>query len=53
MKKRTYNDRAIESYTHDVHRRNAEADIECPIEKGEHTVVHTVALPKEIPKGKL
>jgi len=31
--------------------RKSEADIECPVEEGEHTVVHTVALPKEIPKA--
>ncbi|KAI0704955.1 ML domain-containing protein [Cytidiella melzeri] len=29
--------------------RNAEADIQCPIEKGTHEVTHTVELPKEIP----
>ncbi|KAI0348481.1 hypothetical protein BDW22DRAFT_1350698 [Trametopsis cervina] len=29
--------------------RNADADIECPVEKGTHEVVHTVTLPKEIP----
>lgn len=32
-------------------RRNAEAEISCPVEKGTHKVVHTVTLPKEIPKG--
>lgn len=36
-----------------IYRRNAHADIECPVEKGEHTVVHTVTLPKEIPKGRV
>ncbi|EKM61177.1 uncharacterized protein PHACADRAFT_247619 [Phanerochaete carnosa HHB-10118-sp] len=29
--------------------RKAESDISCPVEKGEHTVVQTVALPREIP----
>ncbi|GJE87589.1 phosphatidylglycerol/phosphatidylinositol transfer protein [Phanerochaete sordida] len=29
--------------------RNAHANISCPVEKGEHTVEHTVTLPKEIP----
>lgn len=32
-------------------RRDAHADIECPVEEGEHTVVQAVELPKEIPKG--
>ncbi|KAJ3559763.1 hypothetical protein NM688_g134 [Phlebia brevispora] len=31
--------------------RNAHADISCPVEKGTHKVVHTVTLPKEIPKA--
>lgn len=34
-------------------RRNANTDIQCPVEEGEYTVVHTVELPKEIPKGEL
>lgn len=33
------------------YRRNAHAEISCPVEKGTHKVVHTVTLPKEIPKG--
>lgn len=33
-------------------RRNANASIQCPIEKGDYTVVQEVALPKEIPQGK-
>ncbi|KAJ6503436.1 ML domain-containing protein [Mycena vitilis] len=32
--------------------RNANATIACPVEPGLHTVVQTVALPKEIPKAK-
>ncbi|KIP12433.1 hypothetical protein PHLGIDRAFT_81580 [Phlebiopsis gigantea 11061_1 CR5-6] len=31
--------------------RNAHTDIQCPVEEGEYTVVHTVELPKEIPKA--
>jgi len=30
----------------------ANADIQCPVEEGHHTVVQTVALPKEIPPAK-
>ncbi|KAF8756164.1 Glutamine amidotransferases class-II [Rhizoctonia solani] len=33
--------------------RNANATIQCPVQKGDHTVVQTVALPKEIPRGML
>ncbi|KAI5825736.1 MD-2-related lipid-recognition [Schizophyllum commune Tattone D] len=29
--------------------RNANATVQCPVEKGEHTVVQTVQLPREIP----
>jgi hypothetical protein len=36
-----------------VHSRSANATIQCPISAGEHKVVHTVALPKEIPRGML
>jgi hypothetical protein len=25
--------------------------IQCPVEKGDHIITHTVTLPKEIPKG--
>ncbi|KZP31260.1 hypothetical protein FIBSPDRAFT_1037711 [Athelia psychrophila] len=32
--------------------RNADADISCPVEVGEYSVSHTVALPKEIPPAK-
>ena len=32
--------------------RNANATIQCPVERGSYTVEQTVALPKEIPKGK-
>jgi len=32
-------------------RRNAETDVQCPVEKGDYVVEQTVALPKEIPKG--
>ncbi|QRW12040.1 Tyrosine-protein kinase [Ceratobasidium sp. AG-Ba] len=32
--------------------RNANATIQCPIAAGEHKVVQTVALPKEIPRAK-
>jgi len=32
--------------------RSANATIQCPISAGEHKVVHTVALPKEIPRAK-
>ena len=34
-----------------ISRRNAETSVQCPVEKGEYTVVHTVTLPKEIPPG--
>lgn len=32
--------------------RNANATLQCPIQKGDYTVVQEVALPKEIPQGK-
>ncbi len=32
-------------------RRNANATIQCPVEKGTHKVVQIVTLPKEIPPG--
>jgi len=32
-------------------RRNAETEVQCPVEKGHYVVEHTVALPKEIPQG--
>ncbi|KAF8598178.1 hypothetical protein BDV93DRAFT_534396 [Ceratobasidium sp. AG-I] len=32
--------------------RNANATIQCPITAGEHKVIQTVALPKEIPRAK-
>ncbi|KAI5115312.1 hypothetical protein M0805_004991 [Coniferiporia weirii] len=32
--------------------RNAEADVQCPVEEDEYVVVQTVALPKEIPRAK-
>ncbi|KAF8593599.1 hypothetical protein BDV93DRAFT_612182 [Ceratobasidium sp. AG-I] len=32
--------------------RNANATIQCPISAGEHKVIQTVALPKEIPRAK-
>ncbi|KAH7334395.1 ML domain-containing protein [Rhizoctonia solani] len=32
--------------------RNANADVQCPVKTGEHTVVQTVALPREIPRAK-
>ncbi|TRM66183.1 MD-2-related lipid-recognition domain-containing protein, partial [Schizophyllum amplum] len=32
--------------------RNANATVQCPVEKGPYTVVQTVDLPKEIPKAK-
>jgi len=32
-------------------RRNAKANIQCPVEPGTYEVEHTVDLPKEIPKG--
>ncbi|KII93573.1 hypothetical protein PLICRDRAFT_100762 [Plicaturopsis crispa FD-325 SS-3] len=32
--------------------RNANATVQCPIEKGDYEVVQTVALPKEIPQAK-
>lgn len=31
--------------------RTAKLDISCPVEPGKYRVVHTVALPKEIPPG--
>ncbi|KAG5654096.1 Phosphatidylglycerol/phosphatidylinositol transfer protein [Sphagnurus paluster] len=31
--------------------RNANASVQCPVEKGEYVVEHTVALPREIPRG--
>ncbi|KAG0151072.1 hypothetical protein CROQUDRAFT_651592 [Cronartium quercuum f. sp. fusiforme G11] len=32
--------------------RNANATIQCPIEKGQHSIIHTVELPSQIPKAK-
>ncbi|CAE6391706.1 unnamed protein product [Rhizoctonia solani] len=32
--------------------RNANATIQCPVQKGDHEVVQTVALPREIPRAK-
>ncbi|KAF8560427.1 hypothetical protein OG21DRAFT_69945 [Imleria badia] len=32
--------------------RNANASIKCPVEKGDHVISHTVALPREIPQAK-
>jgi hypothetical protein len=32
--------------------RNANADIQCPVDPGEYTISQTVQLPKEIPKAK-
>ncbi|KAI0002032.1 hypothetical protein BJV77DRAFT_970781, partial [Russula vinacea] len=32
--------------------RNAETDVQCPVDKGHYVVEHTVALPKEIPRAK-
>jgi len=32
--------------------RNANATVQCPVQKGKYTVEQTVALPKEIPKAK-
>ncbi|CAE6525950.1 unnamed protein product [Rhizoctonia solani] len=32
--------------------RNANATIQCPVSKGDHEVVQTVALPREIPRAK-
>ncbi|KAH7911964.1 ML domain-containing protein [Hygrophoropsis aurantiaca] len=32
--------------------RSANASVQCPVTKGEYTVEHTVALPKEIPRAK-
>lgn len=34
-------------------RRNANASVQCPIEEGKYEVEQTVALPREIPRGKL
>jgi hypothetical protein len=34
-------------------RRNAQADVQCPVDKGHYVVKQTVALPKEIPQGEL
>jgi ML domain len=34
-------------------RRNAELEVQCPVKEGDYLVEHTVALPKEIPKGEL
>jgi hypothetical protein len=31
--------------------RTANASVQCPVEKGDYTVVQTVSLPKEIPQG--
>ncbi|KIK93650.1 hypothetical protein PAXRUDRAFT_828750 [Paxillus rubicundulus Ve08.2h10] len=32
--------------------RSANASVQCPVEKGDYTVVQTVSLPKEIPQAK-
>jgi hypothetical protein len=34
-------------------RRNANTSVQCPVEQGKYEVVHTVALPREIPQGQL
>lgn len=34
-------------------RRNANTTVQCPVQEGNYEVVHTVALPKEIPQGQL
>jgi hypothetical protein len=34
-------------------RRNANTSVQCPVERGAYEVVHSVALPKEIPQGQL
>lgn len=33
--------------------RNAETDVQCPVEEGSYTIEQTVALPKEVPRGEL
>ncbi|KAL5533776.1 hypothetical protein ACEPAG_236 [Sanghuangporus baumii] len=32
--------------------RNAQVDVQCPVEEGDHFVEQTVALPKEVPRAK-
>ena len=32
--------------------KQADADVQCPVEPGDYLVKHTVKLPKEIPPGK-
>jgi hypothetical protein len=34
-------------------RRNADVDVQCPVQEGYYVVKQTVALPKEIPQGDL
>ena len=31
--------------------KNAELDIQCPVQSGDYTVSHTVTIPKEAPPG--
>lgn len=37
---------------HLLHSRNANSSVQCPVQPGPYEVQHTVALPKEVPRGK-
>lgn len=37
--------------TRTIHRRKANASIQCPVQRGDYVIEQTVSLPKEIPPG--
>lgn len=41
----------IENASLNLRRRNAETDVQCPVEPGDYTIEQVAALPKEIPPG--
>lgn len=43
--------RPIENAALNSRRRNAETDVQCPVEPGDYTIEQVAALPKEIPRG--
>lgn len=42
---------SVENTSLNLRRRNAETDVQCPVEPGEYTIEQVAALPKEIPRG--
>lgn len=43
---------AESSHPYPLIRSNANATLQCPVQPGDYTIVQTVDLPREIPKGK-